>query len=562
MSKFLQFYPSNRYTRILVIFIISSLLGLILFLLLFNRYSLYFSNVNWIYKTGGDVFQHQIGWEWFRQEPWRFPLGRIEPYGYPFGTYVSYMDSIPFMAFLFKLISPLFTQQIQYFGIWSLLSIIGQLLVGMLILGEFTSSIYNKIIGGSLLVFSQIFLIRFWGHDSLTAQWILLAAIWFIIREYRHKLWRGAWIILFSLATLIQLYFVAMLLPLWAISLFFRYSREKNIWKLLLDLIAVFGILLVVGYSIGLFSLRIIDVGKTTFGYYSWNLNGFINPTYSFIINHQLPTGTEGQYEGYSYLGLGNLLILPFAFILFLKKDLSKRKLFFILPFVFVSILLMLFALTNKAFINAHPLWNFKLPISIYNIFSPLHASGRFIWPVFYFTVLFGIISLVRNTRYATLFLSLALLIQIIDLRLIYSSKRFIGFDEFQSSLQSEFWQAAAKTNQHVFLMWEENAISIYEPLALYARQNNLTLNWGWFSRGNYEDIGNYAIQTWENLKAHLTDDQTMYIFWGSEWEGYAKENLSDFMVICQVDNFMVAVSESNKLIQSPVNLAPYCSFP
>ncbi|MDO9121584.1 MAG: DUF6311 domain-containing protein, partial [Anaerolineaceae bacterium] len=80
--------------------------GLLWFLLLYESAPLYPTNVGWIYSAGGDTFQHQLGWEWFRQEPWRFPLGRIDAYGFPYGTTIVFMDSIPLFAIFFKILSP------------------------------------------------------------------------------------------------------------------------------------------------------------------------------------------------------------------------------------------------------------------------------------------------------------------------------------------------------------------------------------------------------------------------------------------------------------------------
>src|SRR4030042_801260 len=173
MFSFLRQKLSPSFLQFLLNLAISLLCGLAFFLLFYGRYPLYITNVNWIYASGLDVFQHQIGWEWFRQEPWQFPIGRIDAYGYPLGTTLSYMDSIPLLAIPFKLLSPLLKQNFQYLGIWVLASLIGQMLIGMLILGEFTTSYFKKILGASLLVLSPPLITWAFIHDSLTAQWIL-----------------------------------------------------------------------------------------------------------------------------------------------------------------------------------------------------------------------------------------------------------------------------------------------------------------------------------------------------------------------------------------------------
>jgi hypothetical protein len=562
MFSFLRQKLSPGFLQFLLNLAISLLCGLAFFLLFYGRYPLYFTNVNWIYTSGGDAFQHQIGWEWFRQEPWHFPIGLIESYGYPLGTTLSFTDSIPLLAIPFKLLSPLLNENFQYLGIWVLASITGQMLIGMLILGEFTTSYFKKILGASLLVLSPPLITWTFIHDSLTAQWILLMAIWFILLEYRHKLWRGAWIVLFAVAMLVHPYFVAMLIPLWAISLFFRYKMGKYKWGLTIDVYSFVGEILLIGYCIGLFSLDAKYFPGGGFGNFSWNLNGFINPFQFSAFLKSMPTGTSEQFVGFSYLGLGNLLILPIALILFLKKDRPLRHLFVILPFIFVSVLLSLFALSNRAFLNAQSLWDIQLPARILVVCSLFRASGRFIWPVFYLIVLFGLISTIRNFRYATLLLLLALLVQLIDLTPLYSSKKFNEFEDYQSNLKAKFWQAAVTTNEHIVLIPVNISQFNYEPIALYARQNQMTLNTGYFARANSGAMEEYADQVWEDLKLNRADNQTIYIFWDSKWEELAKEYLSGHMLICQVDGYYIALSVNNTLTQTNFDLAHSCSFP
>ncbi len=171
--------------------------------------------------------QHQLGWEWFRQEPWRFPLGRIVNYGYPFGTFIAYTDSIPLLAFIFKILSPFLGQDFQYFGLWGLLCVIGQMLVGLLILREFTSSYMISVLGASLLVFSPPMIFRSFVHDPLLAHWIILAGIWFVILEYKNKLWQGSWLILFGVSVINSSIFCSHARPFMADQLILQIPRGQ-----------------------------------------------------------------------------------------------------------------------------------------------------------------------------------------------------------------------------------------------------------------------------------------------------------------------------------------------
>jgi hypothetical protein len=80
------------------------------------------------------------------------------------------------------------------------------------------------------------------------------------------------------------------------------------------------------------------------YGDFSWNLNGFINPfEYSSHFVKARDTGVDTQFEGFSYLGLGNLLMIPAAVYLFLERNNLRRRLHFLLPFGVAAIVYILF---------------------------------------------------------------------------------------------------------------------------------------------------------------------------------------------------------------------------
>jgi hypothetical protein len=554
---------SSSAIKFLITFGLSCLLGLGWFVLFYGPSTLNVTYVDWIYKAGGDPFQTQLGWEWFRQTPWHFPLGRIDLYGYPLGTYVTYMNSIPLAAIFFKLFASILPQHFQYLGLWNLFSLIGQMFFGMLILKEFTPSYVKQFLGAFLLVISAPLIFRAFYHDSLTSQWILLAGIWLTLWEYRHQKTRQAlWLLLFGAVLLIHIYLMVMLIPMAAISLYFRYIREKNIRRLLVDVFVLVVSMLILGASTGLFSLKVGNLYMNGLGFYSWNLDGFIDPQQTSAIFHALPTGTTGEYEGLSYLGLGNLVILPISLYLFITKERIRRLKFIMLPFAIISFLFTLFALSNQAFLASFLLWNIQLPETIFKIFSMFRASARFIWPVFYFIVVFCLVCLVRNTRFSTLIFALAIGLQLIDLQPLYTSKYVPAGQNYQTELKSEFWRAAAQTSSHVFIYPAEDAFSFYEPLALYTRQNNLTLNWGYFSRANYAEMANIGGHTWEDLKSGHADANTLYIIWGDDSQAQATQFLSGTMLLCHVDGYEVALSPHHPVVQSGLDLKQYCTFP
>jgi hypothetical protein len=562
LSKLNQKLSKKKVFKILRFVVISGIFGSLLFLFLYGRYPLYFSHVNWIYKSGGDSLQHQLGWEWFRQEPWSFPLGQIKSYGYPFGTYLSYLDSIPLVAIPLKLFSPLLQQRFQYFGVWELFSMIMQFAFGMLIIGEFTPSYPKKILGAILLVLSPPMIHRAFVHSSLSAHWILLCGIWLIIREYKNKSQRFVWPLLFGIAVLVHLYFVAMLIPLWLLSLYFKYRKPINRKKVFLDVLLVFVVVSLLGWCTGIFSLDLNNIQSHEYGYFSWNLNGFLNPSGSSTFLEGLNFGVAGQYEGYSYLGLGNLLIFPIALILFLEKDPGKRNLNFFIPLGVISVLYIIFAASNKAYLNSEQIWNINLSNRIIEFFSIFRASGRFIWPVFYLIVLFGLVCIIRNLNNPSFFLIFAIIIQIIDIQPHYAAKQLNRFIKYNSPLQSEFWEAA-KTNENIIIIpADDSAINTYEPIALYARLNKMTLNWGYFARSDNNAFKSYVDETLDNLEKGIIDKETMYIFHTDSAKVFAKTTFSDNLILCEIDDLLIGFSQENPLLDSYIINNIDCSVP
>jgi hypothetical protein len=189
-------------------------------------------------------------------------------------------------------------------------------------------------------------------------------------------------------------------------------------------------------------------------------------------------------------------------------------------------------------------------------------SSGRFIWPVFYFLVLFGIIVIIRNVRFPVLILLVVVLLQFVDIQPLYQPKKLTGITIYQSPLQSEFWESAALTNKHVVIIPARKLRPPYEPFALYAVRNHLTLNLGYFARSDTLAFEEYSQKVWEDLQAHRPDAQTLYILSNPEYTTFAKENLADDMFICEIDDFTVLFSAENELAQAISEFSPYCSVP
>ena len=221
-----------------------------------------------------------------------------------------------------------------------------------------------------------------------------------------------------------------------------------------------------------------------------------------------------------------------------------------------------LFALSNRAFLDTVPLWDIQLPNSVLRFVNLFRSSGRFIWPVFYFLVLFGIIVIIRNVRLPVLLLLVVVLLQYGDILPLSQPKKLSDITVYQTPLQSEFWNSAARTNEHIVIIPAKRLRAPYEPFALFAVRNHLTLNLGYFARYDTLAFQEYSEKVWEDLQDNRPDAQTIYILSDPEWITIAKENLADELFICQIDGFTVLFSAENELAQAVSEFSPYCSMP
>jgi hypothetical protein len=229
-----------------------------------------------------------------------------------------------------------------------------------------------------------------------------------------------------------------------------------------------------------------------------------------------------------------------------------------LLPFGIVSLGYLLFAASNAAFFNSTQLWNLPLSNGILNILDLFRASARFIWPVFYFLVLFGLIAAARNMRHPELLLLPILLIQFFDIQPLYSSKRVKGYAEYASKMQDSFWSEAAKTNKSIVIIPTE----YYEQVVLYADKNHMTVNSGYFARADYQAMETNALQVWNDLLAGKSDPQTLYLLSEPKYVDSAAANLSKSMYVCNFNDYAVLFSRENEVAKMAGDLDAHCTIP
>jgi hypothetical protein len=218
------------------VFFIGCFIGAILFIILYGYKILNFTYVDWLYANqSSDIFQHQIGFEFFRNDTWRCPLGSFKNYSYPFGSSVVYTDSIPLFAIFFKLFDFILPQSFQYFGLWGILCFMLNGGISALIIRRYTSNLAAVFIGSIFIIYSPNVIWRMFGHTSLAGQWIILLAIlvW-CYKDYFKDLKTRLliWILLATLSATIHAYLALMLLIMMCGFIIDDYLEYKSIKRI------------------------------------------------------------------------------------------------------------------------------------------------------------------------------------------------------------------------------------------------------------------------------------------------------------------------------------------
>lgn len=537
--------------------IVAALLGGIAFALIYGIKILNPLYTDWL-LTGGDPSQHYLGWEFFRRSDWYFPLGLTDQLAYPLKTSVIYTDSIPIFAVFFKLFRSILPQQFQYFGIWGLLCFVLQGYYAAKILGERSSSKAVILVGTVFFIVSPIMVFRMYYHTALAAHWLILLAIYFYFKhekEYRD-IFKPVmqWGILGILIGSIHLYFVPMC---GAILLGYILC---SIWKERKVRIRFFypGISFSVGlfltiYLLGGFSSG-ADTGTNNLGLFSFNLNAFLNPmSYSTLLKNtslwNWPFYTQGQYEGFSYLGMGIILLCACGIVLMVKNIFRRRK-----PSVYqVMTVLMSIGLIALA-VSPTITWNDKLLLqlpyssTIYKYWGIFGSCGRMAWPVVYFLMIFGIISISNMTwkrkEITSVILILACLVQVVDLSgQLY--KRHANYSEkvvYKSPLEGTVWDDIISSGEYKHVVWVTHNVDHNDVIqvAVYAMKNDMTMGNFYFARGiDNRDIIEEQLQN--------TSEDCVYVFLKSddtfEYEDY--ENYADVLHFYPCGDYMIGTVKS-----------------
>ncbi|MCX7171983.1 MAG: DUF6311 domain-containing protein [Proteobacteria bacterium] len=318
-------------------------------------------------------------------------------------------------------------------------------------------------------------MLRGYGHESLMAQWLILASFLLYLRASPDRTWRLGWCLLTGAALLVHPYFFVMSAAVFVASLIRLVWVEQSlsvkqaalwsIWNAALALLVMYA----TGYFYG------DDKSLVAVGYpnYSANLLTWFDPMNwgQFLLDYQRdPAGKaewsqllpplgqshRDQYEGFAYLGAGMIVLVLLAIFFRLRgADCATSRAW--RPLIAAVVLLALYSFSTKLTFGSHVLFDLPLSPRAHQFFSVYRASGRFIWPATYLLMLWALLRVWRQLpqRAAMLLLLAALSLQIYDL-----SEKMREFCEllgspqaYQLPLTDPVWEQAMQHATHLIAL-------------------------------------------------------------------------------------------------------------
>ena len=395
-------------------------------------------------SVGGDLALSVSAGRYYLQDPWSFPLFHTPSLGTPAGTVIVFADAIPLFALIAKVISSAFGVTIPYHAVWFATCYTLQgVAAGLAVRAAGVRDTVPVVTACILALAMPTFLFRF-QHVSLNGHFLLLLAIalyFVIVRSDSTKPSRPlpeiGFVCLFLAAILVQPYLAAMVGALLVAALVqaaiggHMTIKRTGLMGLALVLVSVF-VMALTGH---MFSGYIPSEGAGFggFGTFSMNLASPLVPQLSGVfpplpdnLDNLFPApnryggiidATGGQYEGYNYLGAGLLALLAIGLFTGPRHTARALRRHWVLSGV--CLCLLVFALSNRAFLMDLLLYEIPLDESVRQPFEQFRSSGRFFWPVAYCLLIGAVMVVWRclSVRVATAVLLAAAALQVFDTR-------------------------------------------------------------------------------------------------------------------------------------------------
>ncbi|MBZ0329359.1 hypothetical protein KZO25_03415 [Halomonas sp. ANAO-440] len=496
----------------------------------------------------GDFLQHFLGWHFFRQEPWGWPLGAVHGYGTDLRSSIVFTDSWPLLALPLKLLHPWLPETFQYQGLASALHLALNAATASWLLARLRVPALAAAAGGLLLGFLPAAVFRGPGaaeHESLMAHWLILLGFYLVLF---HRSTSGKamlyWALLLVAAVLTHFYLFFMVGAMWSLWWLLRTLEQWRLFNATSRLgwaaysvaqpLGILGVMWAAGYFHA-------EAGAQTegFGLYAAGLFTYFNPalylgsleSFSRFLAGS-PPQRLGFYEGLAYVGLGGILLWLSALGVLLwhhrqgdSKGPSKprRDAWWLAA---LALLLFFFSLSHLVALGS---WFVELPL-IWPEFiqTLLRASGRLAWVLMYLLLIAAIVALARGLgrRWCNGVVVLALALQLVDLhpwhRYVHEANRDSA--AFAASEHETFAfvaeprvLAALDGRDHVAVVPSEDVFRLM-PIAWLAGQHGMSINAAYLARVSPQRMAAAAEPAAAELRGGDLAPTTLYALMSADW--------------------------------------------
>ncbi len=496
------------------------------------------TNTSWIIA---DLATQHFGWEQYRADPGSILSLTTNRSSWPLPMNISLFDSMPIIAFGLKLIAPILPENFQYLGPTFVANVGLQGAFAYLLLKESAPKQQPDwrfsvalLLGASFFATAPVLFARLYmGHASLTAQWLIVAALWLYARSNRVSFAKTifGYALLCALSAGITPYLSVMVLLVYAGYILAVAMKRQLTYRRAAVLLVPIGALAI---SLSLFGF-LDPFGKgaypgSGYGYYSSNFNTLFNPMPEYIgssILPPLPLSLPGQYEGFGYVGLGGLCIIAFGMLYGrIKGNPNVRP---NLPLYAVAVAAFILAISRYVSIGTF-IGEIHLPGVVTQALEIFRSSGRFVWVTIYILLFAAISNILKHLepKHGFYVLLIGATLQFVDLAAPYVSlhQRFATFHarRFTDPLYAELgkahdtlivlppWQCGPWQYRRGITPMEYDQM-VFEPISNLVADNHLRTNSFYAGRLLIAQADYHCDSFPQNFEAKPLDPRTAYIF-------------------------------------------------
>lgn len=549
---------------------------LLVSLLVFNASlgigALFPTNINWLMTVHHDWGTHYLGWAFYRNDPWMFPLGATKSYDYPVGANVGLTDSIPLLALTFKLLNPILTETFQYFGFWIFSCVFLNGYYGFKILNLFSKNLVINLLLSVFFIICPLLLYRYM-HPALCAQWLLLASFYnyFLVEKGVDK--KRVFVkqlIIVALSAAIHPYLTAMVFSLFLVIIFRMVLLKKVPFIQFVSFVMVTSL---VTFAIW-FLIGIVDLSSDSYGssgdytLTSMNLNSPFNGNGYAKFFGELKMQNPMQYDGFAYLGCGFLALIVFSLFYFLRNYSQTARLikrhYFLLIFLVGFVV---FAITKNVTLGESIVLSYPTPNFVDVLGGFFRAPARFLWPTYYFiliTTCVVVSKLKLKWQVVSLMSLLLLTLQIYDIQNLFNSKNLTHEKwDYTTPLQDKKWRAVFKHFDAVLVYplysfnYSMTYQNDYQDLSFLALKEGKPISNAYLARVKMAPRAAAVSELKFNLKKGKLDSKILFVTIEKELKAFENLIANNTATIRKIDNFfLVFNSEKTDAVDKILKLS------